>query len=166
MSSTRSRIHPAPWTFHFLRPLNEIPVTRLSLPYSLWALTYCSCWLGWVPWLVRLWGTQNIRSLHLEISRFTIRVYVGPPPGRAGSPMAVGTRLFGASLATLIVLAVEVSLTGDINQLYWWLRTITDHISVHYTRTFYMYKSRPRGASGAHGRRGGPLSASRRTPLC
>ena len=59
-----------------------------------------------MPWLVRLWGIQNTRSLHLEISRFTIRVYVGPPLGRARSPVAVGTRLFGASLATLIVLEV------------------------------------------------------------
>ena len=39
-------------------------------------------------------------------------------------------------------------------QLYWWLRTSTDHISVHYTRTLYMYKSRFRGASGARRRRG------------
>ena len=92
----------------FLRPLNEIPVTRRSLPYSLWALTDCSCWLGWVPWLVRLWGTQNIRSLHLEISSFTIRVYVGPPLGRGlcslrvsvtlKSGLSWGKRLVAASL--------------------------------------------------------------------
>ena len=40
-----------------------------------------------------------------------------------------------------------------MHQLYWWLRTITDHISVHYTHTFYMYKSRFRGASGTRRRR-------------
>ena len=85
----------------------DFPETRPGLPYSLWPLTDCSYWLGCVAWLVRLWGTQNTRSLHLEISRFTIRVYVRPPLGRAGSPMTVGTRLFGASLATLIVLAVD-----------------------------------------------------------
>ena len=156
----------APWglTTECLRSLNEIPVTHRSLTYSLWALTDCSCWLGWVPWLVRLWGIQNTRYLHLEISRFTIRVYVGPPLGRAGSPMAVGTRLFGASLATLIVLVVGFSLTGDINQLYWWLRAITDHISVHYTHTFYMYKSRFRGASGARRCRGSLVPCGSASP--
>ena len=82
-------------------------MTRPGLPYSLWALPDASGWLGWVPRLVRLWGTQNTRSLHLEISRFTIRVYVGPPLGRARSLVAVGPRLFGASLATLIVLTAS-----------------------------------------------------------
>ena len=53
--------------------------TVAGLPYSLWALSDASGWLGWVPWLVRLWGIQETRSLHLEISRFMIRVYVGPP---------------------------------------------------------------------------------------
>ena len=63
-----------------LRPLNEISETVAGLPYSLWALPDCSWWLGWLVWLVRLWGTQNIRSLRLEIFRFTIRVSVGPSP--------------------------------------------------------------------------------------
>ena len=57
-----------------------------------------------------------------------------------------------------------MSLVGDMHQLYWWLRTITDHISVHYTHTFYMYKSRFRGASGAHGRRGSLVPCSSASP--
>ena len=100
-----------------LRYLNETPVTRPGLPYSLWALPDASGWLGWVPWLVRLWGAQKTRSLHLEISRCTIRVYVGPPPGRARSPVAGCTRLFGTSLATLIVLEVAVTHWGHISTI-------------------------------------------------
>ena len=41
-----------------------------------------------------------------------IRVYVGPPPAQVRSPMAGCTRLFGASLATLIVLEVLVTRWG------------------------------------------------------
>jgi hypothetical protein len=100
-----------------LRYLTEKPVTCPGLPYSLWALSDASGWLGWVPWLVRLWGIQEMRSLHLEISRFTIRVYVGPPLAGQRSPVAGCTRLFGASLATLIVLEVAVTHWGHISTI-------------------------------------------------
>ena len=46
-----------------LQYLSEKPVTCPGLPYSLWALSDASGWLGWVPWLVRLWGIQETRSL-------------------------------------------------------------------------------------------------------
>ena len=72
--------YPQPERLAVLRYLNEISETVAGLPYSLWALPDCSWWLGWLVWLVRLWGTQNTRSLHLEIFRFTIRVSVGPSP--------------------------------------------------------------------------------------
>ena len=97
---------------HFLRYLDGFSETVAGLPHSLWALSDASGWLGWVPWLVRLWGIQETRYLHLEISRFTIRVYVGPPPWPGGAAGAGCTRLFGASLATLIVLEVVVTHWG------------------------------------------------------
>ena len=75
LSSTRTRLIRLIWLLPSLlillecllgcvtlliRSLNEIFVTHCSLPYSLWALTDCSCWLGWVAWLVRLRGTDKI----------------------------------------------------------------------------------------------------------
>ena len=62
-----------------LRSLNEISETVAGLPYSLWALPDCSWWLGWLVWLVRLWGTQVFVSLSLKMSRNTIRVFVVAP---------------------------------------------------------------------------------------
>ena len=101
----------------YLRSLDDFSETVAGLPYSLWALSDASGWLGWVPWLVRLWGIQETRSLHLEISRFTIRVYVGPPLAGRRSPVAGCTRLFGASLATLIVLEVAVTHWGHVSTI-------------------------------------------------
>ena len=97
--------------------LMDFSETVAGLPYSLWALSDASGWLGWVPWLVRLWGIQEMRSLHLEISRFTIRVYVLPPLAGQRSPVAGCTRLFGASLATLIVLEVAVTHWGHVSTI-------------------------------------------------
>ena len=71
-----------------LRSFDDFSETVAGLPYSLWALSDASGWLGWVPWLVRLWGIQETRSLHLEIFRFTIHVYVGPPLAGRRSPVA------------------------------------------------------------------------------
>ena len=42
---------------------DEFSETVAGLPYSLWALSDASGWLSWVPWLVRLWGIQETRSL-------------------------------------------------------------------------------------------------------
>ena len=57
---------------HFLRSLDEKWKTCSGLPYSLWALSDSSGWLGWVSWLVRLWVMQKTRSLFVKISRNTI----------------------------------------------------------------------------------------------
>ena len=62
-----------------LRSFDEFSETDAGLPYSLWALPDCSWWLGWLVWLVRLWGTQVFVSLSLKMSRNTIRVFVVPP---------------------------------------------------------------------------------------
>ena len=73
-----------------LRSFDDFSETAAGLPYSLWALSDASGWLGWVAWLVRLWGIQETRSLHLEISRFATRVYVGPPLAGRRSLVAGG----------------------------------------------------------------------------
>ena len=65
--------------WRILRSLDEFSETDAGLPYSLWALPDCSWWLGWLVWLVRLWGTQVFVSLSLKMSRNTIRVFVVPP---------------------------------------------------------------------------------------
>ena len=62
--------------------LNDFSETVAGLPYSLWALPACSGWLGWLVYLVGLWGTQVFMSLSLKMSRSTIRVYVAPPSER------------------------------------------------------------------------------------
>ena len=76
-----------------LRYLNDFPETVAALPYSLWALPDCSWWLGWLVWLVRLWGTQKTRSPSLKISRNTIRVFVVAPPTADGAHGRVRTTL-------------------------------------------------------------------------
>ena len=69
-----------------LRSLDDFSETVAGLPYSLWALPACSWWLGWLVWLVRVWGTQKNRSSSLKMSRNTIRVFVVVPPhGRWGT---------------------------------------------------------------------------------
>ena len=76
-----------------LRYLNELSETVAGLPYSLWALPACSGWLGWLVYLVGLWGTQVFMSLSLKMSRSTIRVYVAPPSERQWAHGRVCTTL-------------------------------------------------------------------------
>jgi hypothetical protein len=65
-----------------LRSINDFSETVAGLPYSLWALPACSGWLGWLVYLVGLWGAHVFMSLSLKMSRSTIRVYVAPPSER------------------------------------------------------------------------------------
>ena len=77
----------------FLRSTNDFSETVAGLPYSLWALPACSGWLGWLVYLVGLWGTQVFMSLSLKMSRSTIRVYVAPPSERQWAHGRVCTTL-------------------------------------------------------------------------